>query len=60
MIGQLLKKRVKIVWGVFSNTNHIVATFEYQRRAEAEAYAAKLSDERRATFYVNQVRQFMD
>ena len=59
-VSRWLKKRIKAVWGVFSNTNQRVATFEYPRRAEADAYAAQLTQERRVTFYVAQVREFMD
>ena len=60
LLGQLFEKRVKVVWGVFSNTNQRVATFEYKNRAEADAYAAQLREKRRATFYVSPVREFME
>jgi cobalamin biosynthesis protein CobT len=35
--------RMKVVWGVFNNSNQRVATFEYPKRKEAEEHAAKLS-----------------
>ena len=35
--------RMKVVWGVFNNSNQRVATFEYPKRKEAEEHAAKLA-----------------
>jgi hypothetical protein len=35
--------RMKVVWGVFNNSNQRVATFDYPKRKEAEEHAAKLS-----------------
>jgi len=51
--------RVKVVWGVFSNNQTLEKTFEYPQKAEAEKYAAKLSAEKKTTYYVNPVRQPM-
>jgi len=48
---------VVIMWGVFSNSNELVALFDYPQRGEADAYAAQLTDEWKLTFYVTQVRQ---
>src|SRR5947209_8518763 len=39
--------RQRIVWGVFNNSNQRVATFEYPKRAEADAQAAKLSTDKK-------------
>jgi hypothetical protein len=35
--------RMKVVWGVFNNSNQCVARFDYPKRKEAEEHAAKLS-----------------
>lgn len=35
--------RMKVVWGVFNNSNQRVATYEYPKKKEAEDHAAKLS-----------------
>ncbi len=35
--------RMKVVWGVFNNSNQCVAKFDYPKRKEAEEHAAKLS-----------------
>lgn len=51
--------RMKVVWGVFSNNQTLEKTFEYPQKAEAEKYAAKLSAEKKTTYYVNPVRQPM-
>jgi hypothetical protein len=49
--------RQRIVWGVFNNSNQRVATFEYPKRAEADAQAAKLSADKKSTFFVQPVKQ---
>ena len=33
---------MKVVWGVFNNSNQRVATFEYPKKQEAHDHAAKL------------------
>jgi cobalamin biosynthesis protein CobT len=35
--------RMKVVWGVFNNSNQCVAKFDYPRRKEADDHAAKLA-----------------
>jgi hypothetical protein len=51
--------RVKVVWGVFNNSNQRVATFEYKKKAEADEHAAKLKAESKTnqTYFVNPVRE---
>ena len=50
--------RVRIVWGVFNNSNQRVATFDYPRKQEAEEHAAKLSaEENKGTFFVQPVKE---
>jgi hypothetical protein len=52
--------RMRQVWGVFSNSNQRVATFDYPKRQEAEEYAAKLSADKKATFFVQPVKEAME
>ncbi len=35
--------RMKVVWGVFNNSNQCVAKFDYPKRKEAEEHAHKLA-----------------
>ena len=35
--------RMKVVWGVFNNSNQCVARFDYPKRKEADEHAAKLA-----------------
>jgi hypothetical protein len=35
--------RMKVVWGVYNNSNQCVAKFDYPKRKEADDHAAKLS-----------------
>src|SRR5882672_3855942 len=44
--------RMRVVWGVFSNSNQCVATYEYPRRKEADEHAAKLTTDKRSTHFV--------
>ena len=49
--------RMRVVWGVFSNSNQCVATYEYPKRKDADAHAARLSSEKRTTFFVQPVKE---
>jgi hypothetical protein len=49
--------RQRLIWGVFNNSNQRVATFEYPKRAEAEKHAAKLSEDKKSTFFVQPVKE---
>jgi hypothetical protein len=49
--------RMRVVWGVFSNSNQCVATYEYPRRKEADEHAARLANEKRSTFFVQPVKE---
>src|SRR5579875_1390804 len=35
--------RMRVVWGVFNNSNQCVAKFDYPKKKEAEEHAAKLA-----------------
>jgi hypothetical protein len=49
--------RLRIVWGVYNNSNQRVATFEYPRKQEAVEHAAKLSTDKKQTFFVQPIRE---
>jgi hypothetical protein len=49
--------RMRVVWGVFSNSNQMVASYEYPKKAEAEAHAARLIAEKRSTHFVQPVKE---
>jgi hypothetical protein len=49
--------RLKVVWGVFNNTNQRVAVFDYPRRQEAEELAAKLKTDKKSTHFVQPVKE---
>jgi hypothetical protein len=48
---------MRVVWGVFNNSNQMVKTFEYPKRAEAEAHAAQLMTDKRSTHFVQPVKE---
>lgn len=52
--------RMKVVWGVFNNSNARVATYEYPRKREAEEHAARLRAEKNQTFFVQPVKEPME
>jgi hypothetical protein len=49
--------RMKVVWGVFNNSNQRVAVFDYPKRKEADEHAAKLSADKKTTFFVQPVKE---
>jgi cobalamin biosynthesis protein CobT len=52
--------RMKVVWGVFSNSNQRVATYEYPKKKEAEEHAARLMADKKSTFFVQPVKEPID
>ncbi len=52
--------RMRVVWGVFNNSQQMVASYEYPRKGEAEAHAAKLMAEKRSTHFVQPVKEPME
>lgn len=52
--------RMRVVWGVFSNNHQCVATYEYPKRKDADAHAARLATEKRSTFFVQPVKEPME
>jgi hypothetical protein len=49
--------RQKVVWGVFNNSNQRVATYEYPKRKEADEHAARMTAEKKLTFFVQPVKE---
>ena len=49
--------RLKVVWGVFNNSNQRVATYEYPQRKQADEHAAKLMTDKRSTHFVQPVKE---
>jgi hypothetical protein len=52
--------RLKVVWGVFNNSNQCVATFDYPRRKEAEELKDKLTTEKKNTHFIQPVKEPME
>jgi hypothetical protein len=52
--------RMKVVWGVFNNSNQRVATFDYPKRKEADDHAAKLTADKKNTHFVQPVKEPME
>jgi cobalamin biosynthesis protein CobT len=49
--------RMRIVWGVFNNSNQMVASYDYAKKDEAEAHVAKLIADKRSTHFVQPVKE---
>src|SRR5262245_23730643 len=53
--------RLRVVWGVYNNSNQRVATFDFARKQEAEEHAAKLSAEKnKGTFFIQPVKEHIE
>jgi cobalamin biosynthesis protein CobT len=54
--------RMKVVWGVFNNSNQCVAKFDYPKRREAEEHANKLAAAKTPPqpFFVQPVKEPME
>jgi hypothetical protein len=51
--------RMRVVWGVFNNSNQCIATYEYPRRKDAEDHAAKLTADKKSTHFIQPVKEPM-
>ena len=50
--------RKRVVWVVYDNSNKKMGqAFEYSKKAEAEAFAEKLRTEKKATYFVQPVKE---
>ncbi|MFN4260489.1 MAG: hypothetical protein ACK4RK_14440 [Gemmataceae bacterium] len=52
--------RMKVVWGVFNNSNQRVATFDYPKKHEAEELAAKLTVDKKNIHFIQPVKEPME
>jgi hypothetical protein len=52
--------RQRIVWTVFNNSHQPVARFDYPRRSEADALAAKLTTDKKSTHFVQAIKEPME
>jgi hypothetical protein len=52
--------RMKVVWGVFNNSNVRVATYEYKQKQEAEEHAARLTTDKKSTHFVQPVKEAIE
>ena len=52
--------RLKVVWGVFNNSNQRVAVFDYPQRKEAEELCAKLKADKKSTHFVQAIKEPME
>ncbi len=49
--------RQRVIWGVFNNSHQQVATYEYKRKEDALAHAAKLTADKKSTHFVQPVKE---
>ncbi|HMC89535.1 MAG TPA: hypothetical protein VKI17_08300, partial [Gemmataceae bacterium] len=49
--------RMKVVWGVFNNSNQRVAVYDYPKRKEAQDHATKLTADKKSTHFVQPVKE---
>lgn len=49
--------RQRAVWRIFDNGSKTVETFPFNQKAEAEAFLAKVSEEKKGPFYLNLVKE---
>lgn len=52
--------RMRLVWTVFNNSNHPVAKFDYPKKDEADATAARLAAEKKVPHFVIAVKEPME
>jgi hypothetical protein len=49
--------RMKVIWGVFNNSNQRIAAYEYPKRKEADDHAARLTADKKSTHFVQPVKE---
>jgi hypothetical protein len=49
--------RMRVVWGVFSNSNQCVATYDYPKKQEAVDHATRLTADKRNTHFVQPIKE---
>jgi cobalamin biosynthesis protein CobT len=49
--------RKRVVWVVYNNSHQPVATYDYPKKAEAQAHAERLMAEKKSTFFIQPVKE---
>jgi cobalamin biosynthesis protein CobT len=49
--------RMRVTWGVFNNSHQMVAQYDYPKREDADAHAAKLIADKKTTHFVQPVKE---
>src|SRR2546421_8952309 len=49
--------RMKVVWGVFNNSNQRIAVYEYPKRKDADEHAQRLTADKKSTHFVQPVKE---
>jgi hypothetical protein len=49
--------RMRVVWGVFDNSNRCVTTYPYPQKQVAEEHAAKLTADKKNTHFIQPVKE---
>jgi len=49
--------RMKVVWGVFNNSNQRVATYDFPKKKDAEEHATRLTTDKKQTHFVQPVKE---
>lgn len=49
--------RMRVLWGVFNNSHQQVASYDYPKKDEAEAHAARLIADKKTTHFVQPIKE---
>ena len=49
--------RMKVLWGVFNNSNQRVAVYDYPKRKDADDHAQRLTADKKSTHFVQPVKE---
>jgi hypothetical protein len=49
--------RMKVVWGVFNNSNQRVAVYPYPQKQEAEEHATRLTADKKNTHFIQPIKE---
>ena len=52
--------RMRVLWGVFNNSHQMVASYDYPKKDEAEAHAARLIADKKTTHFVQPVKEAIE
>jgi hypothetical protein len=52
--------RMRVIWGVFNNSNQQVASYDYPKKQDAVAHAAKLTADKKSTHFVQPVKEAIE